>query len=337
MILSRTRILTFLWICLLQNLASKGFANEPTPACGFLFLDGKYVPQPYRIEKRDGDVMIPGSNHSLMAYLQASPASKSHLAGRNRRHLEEALQQICKQDHASKTLVALFCDAPPIVLSNPSEVTDVLSLLTENGDFERAKEFRPGFLPADFPSERWYRWIQEFCCTAEFASLARSYITRVDQVEKDSRFSITTLRYAENSLYPLSVLGMLAVVLSFGHLLSTHPSADCEKHSQSLSPATNRIICRTLILVFVLSALDLLWTILAIRTGSMREVNPLGNRFIDDPLSLTLFKASATAMAVCLLYALRHHLLARKAAWWVCLVCTLVAARWVTFNSMFIP
>lgn len=109
------------------------------------------------------------------------------------------------------------------------------------------------------------------------------------------------------------------------------------KPNQGMSSTTNRVICRTLILVFVLSALDLLWTILAIRTGSMREINPIGSQFVDDPLSMTLFKASATAMAVCLLYALRHHLLARKAAWWVCLVCTLVAARWVTFNSMFIP
>lgn len=304
---------------------------------GYLFVDGEYIPLPYHFKKHNSCVTTSGTDVGLMKYLRASSASKNCLESGERRQLEEALQQICIQGHAAKTLVALFCDAPPIVLNKPSEVTDVLLLLTENGDLERVNRGRPKFLPASFPSERWYRWVREFCCTEEFASRARSYITRVDLVENDSRFSIATLRYAENSVYPLSVLGMLAVVLSFGHLLSTHPSADCEKHSQTLSPATNRIICRTLILIFVLSALDLLWTILAIRTGSMREVNPLGNRFIGDPLSLTFFKASATAMAVCLLYALRHHLLARKAAWWVCLVCTLVAARWVTFNSMFIP
>lgn len=337
MIVDSTRVLIFLCICLLQLLAVTGVANEPAPDGGFLFLDGQYVPQPYRIETRDGDVTIPGTNRSLMTFLQASSASKSHLTGQNRRHLEEALQQVCKQDLAAKTLVALFGDAPPIVLNKPSEVTDVLLLLTENGGSGRVVEAPQGLLLANFPSTRWYRWNRDFHSAAEFVSRARNYIARVDQAEKDGRFNIMTLRYAENSTYPLSVLGMLAVVLSFGHLLSTHPSSAGENHLQSLSQPTNRVVCRTLTLIFVLSALDLLWTILAMRTGSMREINPLGKRFIGDPLSLTVFKALATVMAVSLLYALRHHLLARKAAWWVCLVCTLVAARWVTFSSMFIP
>ena len=337
MIPDSTRISIFSCICLLQLSACTGVANELVPDAGFLFLDGKYVPRPYRYEKPDGSVTIPGTDLSLMAYLEASPASKSYLTGRNRRRLEDALRQVCVPGHAANTLVALFHDAPPIILNQAPDVADVLSLLTDKGDSGKGTGGRPEFLPEDFPSARWNCWVAEFRGTEELASRAHSYITRIDQLEEDNRLSIATFRYAENSQYPLSVLGMLTVVLSFGHLLSCHPSSDCETTSETLSSATNRVICRTLILVFVLSVLDLLWTILAIRTGSMREINPLGSHFVDDPMSMTLFKASATAMAVCLLYTLRHHLLARKAAWWVCLVCTLVAARWVTFNSMFIP
>ena len=332
MISDSTRISIFLCICLLQLSACTGVANELVPDAGFLFLDGEYVPRPYRYEKPDGSVTIPGTDLSLTAYLEASSASKNYLTGRNRRRLDGALRQVCVPGHAANTLVALFHDAPPIILNQAPDVADVLSLLTDKGDSGKATGGRPEFLPEDFPSARWNRWVAEFHGTE-----AHSYITRIDQLEEDNRLSIATFRYAENSQYPLSVLGMLTVVLSFGHLLSCHPSSDRETSSETLSSTAYRVICRTLILVFVLSALDLLWTILAIRTGSMREINPIGSQFVDDPLSMTLFKASATAMAVCLLYALRHHLLARKAAWWVCLVCTLVAARWVTFNSMFIP
>lgn len=337
MISESTSFSIFLCAALIQFFNCTGVAHEVCTDGGYLFVDGEYVPLPYHFKTDNGCVTIPGTDVNLIEYLRSSSASESYLESGNRRHLEEALQQICLHGNAAKTLVALFCDAPPIVLNKPSEVTDVLLLLTENGDVERVTGGRPKFLAADFPSARWYGWIKEFCCTTEFASRARSYITRVDHLEKESRFSITTLRYAENSLYPLSVLGMLAVVLSFGHLLSTHPSSDGENHPQPLSPSGDRVVCKTLVLVLVLSVLDLLWTILAVRTGTMREINPLGNQFIEDPLSLTLFKASATTMAVCLLYKVRHHLLARRAAWWVCLVCTLVAARWVTFSSMFIP
>lgn len=337
MIPDSTRISIFLYICLLQLSACKGVANELVPDAGFLFLDGKYVPRPYRYEKLDGSVTIPGTDLSLMAYLEASPAPKSYLTDRNRRRLEDALRQVCLPEHTANTLVALFHDAPPIILNQAPDVADVLSHLTDKGDSGKANGGRPEFLPEDFPSARWNRWAAEFHGTEEFAFRARNYITRIDKLEEDNRLSIATFRYAESSQYPLSVLGMLTVVLSFGHLMSCHPSSDGETSPQTLSSTTNRVICKTLILVFVLSALDLLWTILAIRTGNMREMNPLGSQFVDDPLSMTLFKASSTAMAVCLLYILRHHLLARKAAWWVCLVCTLVAARWVTFNSMFIP
>lgn len=337
MIPKNTRVSVFLCICLLQLSACTGIANEPIPDGGFLFLDGEYVPPPYRFEKHNGSVTILGNNLNLMAYLQANPASEGYVTGWNRRRLEDALHQVCVPGHTAKTLVALFHDAPPIILHQPPDVLDVLSLLINKRDSGRATGVRPEFLPEDFPSARWDRWVTEFHGTVEFASRAHSYITRIEKLEEDNRFSIATFRYADNSLYPLSVLGMLTVVLSCGHLLITHPSSDRETSPQTLSPATNRVICRTLILVFVLSALDLLWTILAIRTGSMREINPLASQFVDDPVSMTVFKSSATAMAVCLLYALRHHLLARKAAWWMCLVCTLVAARWVTFNSMFIP
>ncbi|MFO1000602.1 MAG: DUF5658 family protein [Planctomycetaceae bacterium] len=324
-------------ICLVAVWASRGGADEPVPDAGFLFLDGRYIPLPYRCENLDGSVAIPGTDFSLMAYVEASPASRNYLTGRSRRRLEGALRQVCTPEPVAHSLVALFNDAPPIILHQPADIAEALTLLTNQRDSGRAIGGRPEFLPEDFPLARWNCWAKEFQGTEEFSSRAQSYIARIDELEQDNRLSMATFRYAESSQYPLSVLGMLMVVLSFGHLLSCHPSSDAVTSPQSLSSATNRVICRTLILVFVLSVLDLLWTILAIRTGGMREINPLGSHFVDDPMSMTLFKASATALAVFLLYTLRHHLLARKAAWWVCLVCTLVAARWVTFNSMFVP
>jgi hypothetical protein len=68
----------------------------------------------------------------------------------------------------------------------------------------------------------------------------------------------------------------------------------------------------------------------------MREVNPIGSQMIGNPLQLVVFKVLVTIAAVGLLYFCRRAPLAWQASWWSCLVLTLVAARWLVFNSLFI-
>lgn len=68
----------------------------------------------------------------------------------------------------------------------------------------------------------------------------------------------------------------------------------------------------------------------------MRELNPLGSRLIDDPVQLSAFKIATTLLCCTLLYALRGHATARTAAWWLCLVCTVLTFRWLVANSLFV-
>lgn len=68
----------------------------------------------------------------------------------------------------------------------------------------------------------------------------------------------------------------------------------------------------------------------------MREINPIGGRLIDRPEQLILFKAVMTTLAIGLLFRLRRYRRAQLAAWWSCLVLTLLTVRWLTFNSMLV-
>ena len=102
------------------------------------------------------------------------------------------------------------------------------------------------------------------------------------------------------------------------------------------SGAINVAIARCLWLIVGFATLDMIWRILAARAGKMRELNPLGSRFIQDPWLLTAAKVACTALAVGILHALRSHVAARRAAWWMCLVSALVAVRWVFLSGVLV-
>ena len=71
------------------------------------------------------------------------------------------------------------------------------------------------------------------------------------------------------------------------------------------------------------------------QAGSMRELNPLGSGLIADATQLITFKVAVTSLAIALLYWLHQSPLAQRASWWCCLILTLLTARWLTFQSMF--
>ncbi|MFG0332012.1 MAG: DUF5658 family protein, partial [Maioricimonas sp. JB049] len=102
------------------------------------------------------------------------------------------------------------------------------------------------------------------------------------------------------------------------------------------SPQALRMLRRSVLLIVVLSLFDLVWTILASQAGQMKELNPLASYFVHDPVGLIMFKSLATCLAVGLLVAMRHYRRAQTATWWLCLVCTLLLFRWLTFSSMYV-
>ena len=84
------------------------------------------------------------------------------------------------------------------------------------------------------------------------------------------------------------------------------------------------------------SLLDLTWTILALNTKSVSELNPIGSQFIHDPRNMAGFKVSVTFSCLALLWLLRKHKRAQVAAWWLCLVLTLVTCRWLLVDTLIV-
>jgi hypothetical protein len=184
-------------------------------------------------------------------------------------------------------------------------------------------------------TEHLSQWLPSFQRSPAFLADATARLEILDSAQAASDASnAATIRLAAFG-YPLTILMMILVVLGFGHLLSHRPSAD-EWNDDSPTNQLSEPFNRSLLLIVGLSAVDLVWTLLVSQAGAMRELNPIGSQMIADPWQLVAFKVLVTLSAVGLLYFCRRVPLARQASWWSCLVLTLVAARWLVFNSMFI-
>jgi hypothetical protein len=135
--------------------------------------------------------------------------------------------------------------------------------------------------------------------------------------------------------YPLTMFALLVGATAAGHLLTSWPSLGAAGEDAEIAARRTRIVWRSMAFVLVFSALDLVWTILASRAGTMHEMNPVAGRFIGDPMLLSYFKVLATGAGIVLLLGLRRHHVAQSASLWLCLVCTLLTFRWLTFTSLF--
>ena len=306
--------------------------SEQVVTDGYVFVDGKYIAAPYELQLQESQLLINNKAFELTAFAHSENKDRRRGGGpdiegrRVFRSLVECLE--------SRGVIVLFSETP-VALFYGNRSYDLLNVLV-NDDARTA--FLTGeqeWLPAQVAHQTWRSWISGFECPPDVRDRAAQMLREIKLTVTDNEAQISAVRTLEASAYPLTIMGMLLVVLSVGHLLSFPPTSNSEGTTKS-SPQSLKAARKSLMLVAALSALDLIWTILVSQTGSMRELNPLGSTLIKDPQSLIILKVVATSVAIGILLVLQRHQIAQKGSWWGCLICTLLMVRWLTFNSMFI-
>lgn len=317
---------------------------EPQPAAdisgllaqakGILFVDSEYVPLPLTMHVEEGQLLVndrPVKCHAGQALERPRPwrASPEQLA--------QELELVIANQIAAPYVIVALADQPLVILTAPAAQRVLLCQLAR---IDPGLNVRPAALrdqlPADLDARVWETWIAEFSPTPEFVSRATAYLENFARVEREAQAALAANQRLHDFSYPLSLVGMIASVLGFGHLLSHRPPVGTKSLDIDTSPLALGVLTWSLALVVVYSALDLTWTILAYQAGQMLELNPLGSRLIEDPLKLIAFKVGATAVSVGLLFYLRKYCKAQLAAWWICLILTLLTGRWLMMSSMFV-
>jgi hypothetical protein len=303
-------------------------------AQGILLANDQYVAPPYAMDFEQGQLVVNDQPVSTIAQddderprrWRTSPQQQARMLA----------EQIAGNLAAVQVVVAL--DGQPLaVISTPREQVELLSRLARlDAPPALTKASLHDSLPRNFDRTLWDRWMAEFAPTPEFVARAREQIELFERIEREANAAADATRRLHNWSYPLSLAGMIAAVLGFGHLLSHRPPVGSKALDIDSSPLAISVLTWSLALVVLYSALDLTWTILAYQAGQIVELNPLGSHLIEDPVRLLVFKAGATTVSVGLLFALRKYCKAQLAAWWICLILTLLTARWLVASSMFV-
>ncbi|MBI1309812.1 hypothetical protein GC176_00780 [bacterium] len=242
---------------------------------------------------------------------------------------------IANMFESGRQVFAVFAGEPVLIAPMSDYGLELLSVLQSKSRHAQAVDDLLRHLPDGADANIWGDWLREFKPTAEFTRIVDKQVEFFDAVENENRGRTAAVGRLRSMSYPMSIAGLLLSVFAFGHVVSNKPPNRFTPVSEELSLESRLMVNRSLLLVVALSFLDLIWTILASQAKEMTELSPFGREFIHDPVLLGVFKFLMTGLGVGLLLALRRHRVAQTAAWWACLILTLLTMRWLTFNSMF--
>ena len=294
---------------------------------GFLFVEDRYVSLPYRVGFDENNVFI--NDIPLDSVVLKNLVTEKSL--QNGRWLQQGFRRLYLHLTTGGTLV-LYGDAPVLLLAN-TESSDLLKTLINNGALESlANTGLAGDIQLPGESSYWKRFADGFECPQELRVRVDEVLEKERAVEERNLAEIAARKLLSSSSYPLTIFGMLLVVIAFGNLLSNEAPLDIQS---SESPVMDRRVKIFLMLIAAFSVLDLIWTLLASSANALTELNPIGSQLIHNPIGLLAFKTLVTMGVIGILFVLRGHRVAQRGAWWACLICTLVTVRWLTFNSMF--
>lgn len=293
---------------------------------GFAFIDGQLVNPPYRIERREGALYL--NDIPLEDYPKSQPDDSEIAADLTAEGLYVQLN--------TDRLAVKFSGRPMVWLSEQGDEILFSILLLEQNQRHAEIPALLELLPPGEDREQWSQWLLQVEVSGDQAKRMQHRSDFLTETKAKAARLLTAEAVMDNYSYPLTLVGMIVVVLAVGYLLAFNPSMAQLLPEEMRASQLSKSVRYSVILIVVMSGLDLAWTILSSSVGLMNELNPVGSSLLSDPMSLVKFKIAATLLAAGLFIGLRKFRSAQLASWWMCIVCTLVSARWLVFNSLYL-
>ena len=210
---------------------------------GFLFVENRYVSLPYRVGFDENNVFI--NDIPLDSVVLKSLVTEQSL--QNGRWLQQGFRRLYLHLTTGGTVV-LYGDAPVLLLAN-SESSNLLKTLIHNSALESlANTGLAGDIQLPGESSYWKRFADGFECPQELRIRVGEVLEKERAVEERNMAELAARKNLDSSSYPLTVFGMVLVVIAFGNLLSNEAPLDIQS---SESPVMERRVKIFLMLIFL--------------------------------------------------------------------------------------
>jgi len=299
---------------------------------GFVVIGGRFLPPPYRVSQRGREVLI---NDELFAILPgARDADGRDRPDRSRINPKQFVATL--ENHLARDEAIIAFDNRTRKITYVEDAAQLLDALVKAETVEErvhiAFEFEGESEGGTYriPTAQWRQALAGFESTEGLIHFIEEQVGSQDDESGGEEVLFRDQRVdSSNRMYVLNVVGMLLVAVSMGILLTHRPPVNVRWSKIVDCEEANGLVVKCLALIVVLSVFDLISTLIAETMGGFEELNPFAESLVDSPLVLITFKFAATFLGIGLLSYRRRHVGAQQASWWLCLVLTLVIARWV--------
>ena len=313
---------------------------------GFVIVKGEYLPPPYIVKKQGDRLFINGHFVPLKPFGKGS-RERGGKEGGARRSPRRSQQQARPytlariEQHLSASALLIVLDDETADWIEPYQAIPILDVLLSDATSANKVESLANARVSWIAPEQWTDIVESFTPTTELADRVRPLAEKFrkqmaeDQAASKRLISRSLLSSAPGR-YLVTLVAMGLVVAAFGNLLSHHPERGVRWRDVDPNGDGVGMVKRNVTLLILLGVFDLACTAVAEQAGGFLELNPLGSRMTGEPLALAAFKITTLIFACGILLTLRNYRAAQAASWWMCLVVTVVALRWLTYNSMFL-
>ncbi len=341
--------------------------EEPIDS-GYVILNGRYLPPPYTLEKRGDDLWVNdqlaisdwfgrstgdrgrgeprrggrgGRNGGPMRGGPGERSGPGERGGPGERWPPGDSQPLLRLVNTLKydgTIIggeSLRGSSLPEV----EAISVFVALTSEMSDEEKVNQIRSDW-PHRLDEPTCQRLVETFVPCDELMErmgpeieLAREMVQKNEAQHKAALASIFWT--SQPVKYVVTLMAMGLVVAACGTLLNYRPMPRGRWSELDAAGEGVPIVVRSVVLLVLLGIFDLGCTLVAQQAGGFTEMNPLGSRIVENPLLLITFKLTTLLLACTILFVLRRYRGAQVASWWMCLLCTVLTFRWITYNSMF--
>lgn len=329
---------------------------------GFVLIDGVYIPPPYVIEERDNEVLV---NAHVVSRITSkrTPAGKFEgperggrarggfvgmrrrgeghvLAGRRGGNASGEQAARIERELGNNSMLLAFGD-DSVSLVAATLAADIFSTLLSDATSDSKISILEGRQASEqVTTSQWRQIVANFQPTSELNERIDVLLEQEREAQAlENQFTNSGRWYgflsSSSMKYGITLSAMLLAVVALGNLLLYQPQRHGRWNDVNDNSDENGMR-RIVVLLALLGGFDLLLTLAAQQAGGFLELNPLGSQLISSPMMLTAFKMTSLLLACWILLRLRRYHGAQVACWWLCMLCTVLTFRWVTFNSLFI-